>query len=412
MTHEQVEAIAQKHVNEVLAEINEKVQREKERIEAERIERESRAREKAHERELARERVAEEKAEKDRIRAEQKEAKAAEKREKAEAKTAEKKKREDEKAAAKELKAMTKEQVSPLEGFVALGQQRKLDEQAKAAEERERASKEMASEAASQGAVVSGVMEFDKHREKEEMKKEKEAEKEANLRFRRASQDLGNAAGGLLAFDREHEALEAKKHLEEEKDQRNAVVGVLDFDQEQFAAEEDGPSSPKEGVKRIKGWFKDKGKSFGRRLSRAGVGGPIVGDSGPKSPTKPVETEEEEDIYGEQVSITKQDPSKNVAMAKPDMGHAGPVETKHEEPAKTAATEQEDESDDEPAVGPKVSLEPHKTDDDEKDFNEEKNRERNDVVEKPSIRIAAPSSPTGKVSSERSERASRFKEEF
>jgi len=207
--------------------------------------------------------------------------------------------------------------------------------------------------------------------------------------------------------------LEARKHLEEEKDQRNAVTGVLDFNQEQPAAREDDPSSPKEGVKGIKGWFNDKRKSFGRRLSRAGLAGALGGDNGPKSPTNPME-EEEEDIYGEQVSITKEVPLRNVAMERPDVEHAGPVETKHEEPAKPAHAEKEDESDDEPPFGPKVSLEPEMTDDDDEENvnDEEENRERKDVVENPSMGILAPSGPMEKVSSERSERASRFKEEF
>ena len=381
MTHEQVEAIAQKHVNEVLAEINEKVHREKERIEAERIERETRAREKAHERELARERAAEEKAEKDRLKAEQKEAKAAEKKEKAEAKAAEKKKREDEKAAAKGLKAVTKEQAGAVEGVMAFDQQRE-------------------SEAAAQGASVAGIMEFDKHQEKDEMKKENETEKEANTRFRRASQDLGDAVGGVLAFDREHAALEARNDLEEE------------MEQGQQLAEEDDPSSPTDGVKGIKGWFKDKRKSFGRGLSRAGLGGAPGGDSGQKSPTKAVE--EEEDIYGEQVLITKQDSSKNVATAKPAAEHDEPVETKDEEPAKTAAAKTEDEPDDEPAVGPKVFLKPHKLDDDDDEIlnDAEENVEHKGVAENTSMGLPARANPTANVSTERSARASRFKEEL
>ena len=117
MTREQIEAIAQKHVNDVLAEINRKVEREKERIEMERIERESKAREKQLERELARERAAQEKAEKEKARAEQRERKAEEKRIKVEAKQAEKRRREDEKKAQKDLKVFQQEQVVAGEGL-------------------------------------------------------------------------------------------------------------------------------------------------------------------------------------------------------------------------------------------------------------------------------------------------------
>jgi myosin heavy subunit len=111
MTHEQVEAIAQKHVNEVLAEINEKVEREKERIEKERIERETKLREKQEEKDAAREKAAQEKAEKEKIKAEHREQKAEEKRQKEEekrakdeAKAAEKRKKEEELAAEKRKK--------------------------------------------------------------------------------------------------------------------------------------------------------------------------------------------------------------------------------------------------------------------------------------------------------------------
>jgi myosin heavy subunit len=134
MTHEQVEAIAQKHVNEVLAEINEKVEREKERIEKERIERETKSREKQEEKDAAREKAAQEKAEKEKIKAEHREqkaeekrqkeeekrakeeAKAAEKRKKEEELAAEKRKKEEELNAQKELNAVQKEQLALGEG--------------------------------------------------------------------------------------------------------------------------------------------------------------------------------------------------------------------------------------------------------------------------------------------------------
>ena len=223
MTHEQVEAIAQKHVNEVLAEINEKVEREKERIEQERIERETKAREKQHEKDIARDRKAEEK------------------RVKEETKAAEKKKKADEKTAQKELKTVQKEQLAVGEGLAQYDAQK--EKEAEFAERRENLLKERALNQAQteQMAAVGGVLEFDETKEKQAEFAHQYHEKVAQEDVKDAQKELAGAVGGVLEYDdtkakqeefaSQYHDKQAKQELREtEKDLGKTVGGVMEFD--------------------------------------------------------------------------------------------------------------------------------------------------------------------------------------
>ena len=270
MTYEEVEAIARKHVNEVLAEINEKVEREKERIETERIEKETKLREKQHEKELARERAAEEKAEKERIKSEQREQKAEEKRIKTETKLAEKKKKEDEKIAQKELKVIQKEQLAVGEGLALYDAQN--DVEAELAHRREEAAKDRASDEAQgdQLAAVGGVLEFDAQKNQEEFHKEVEENIQAGRELAEVRQDQAAAVGGVLEHDAQKDQEAYRKHVEEkvaagrelaeaQNEQTRAVEVVPHLDK---ALDDDAKG------KGIKFWLKEKKDKIGRRLVR------------------------------------------------------------------------------------------------------------------------------------------------
>jgi hypothetical protein len=286
MTHEQVEAIAQKHVNEVLAEINEKVEREKERIEAERVDKETKARDKQHEKDLARERAAEEKAEKDRIKAEQREQKAEEKRVKEEAKAAERKKKEDalaEQRAAvvtekkkkddeKKLKAVQAEQLAAAEGL----QQYDKQKETEAEEAKEGALKEVTGE---QGAAVEGVLEYDHD-------KEVEAEQAKEEALNEVTGEQGGAVEGVLQHDHDKDNEETRKEAVEAT-YTATKTGDTPIESPPTDAKPDADDDVKSG--RIKSWFKSK---VGRRLSRNAQ------DIG-TSPSKSQGNAADEDIYGE-----------------------------------------------------------------------------------------------------------------
>lgn len=335
MTHEQVEAIAQKHVNEVLAEINEKVEREKERIEQERLEREARQREKEAEKQAAREKAAEEKAEKEKLKQEQREHKAEEKRIKEEAKMAEKKKKEEAKTAQKELKQVTKEQLAVGEGIVQYdAEKEKEGELAK-----ERALNEVTGD---QTHAVEGVLQYDAEKDKEAEIKGIQERVQKQKMSDEASRDQAHAVEGVLQDDSEKDEEEFRKFVDERAKANETLNGGA-RDQAQAAEVGLNPDTaldddPAKGG-RIKSWFKEK---IGRRLSRHGD--ESSGPSGPSaSPQKPsisspiaqeskAEDEEEEDLYGTQNPIAsnwrsidptssskpREDSLRNVALAKPD----------------------------------------------------------------------------------------------
>jgi Eisosome protein 1 len=350
MTHEQVEAIAQKHVNEVLAEINEKVEREKERIETERIDKETKAREKQHEKDLARERAAEEKAEKDRIKAEQREQKAEEKRVKEEAKAAERKKKEDalaEQRAAvaaekkrkddeKKLKVVQAEQLAAAEGLQQYDKQKETEPE----EAKEGALKEVTGE---QGAAVEGVLEYDHDKEVEAEEANEEALKEV-------TGEQGGAVEGVLQYDHDKDNEAPKEAVETANQTSNVPLESPPAD-----AKPDADDDAKGG--RIKSWFKSK---VGRRLSRNAQ------DIG-TSPSKYGGNAADEDIYGEkpkqpiiasnwtdgqipadpnistEESVPRADSLKEVALAKHETSDSHEIEHVHATHETVPDTVDEDE---------------------------------------------------------------------
>ena len=370
MTHEQIEAIAQKHVNEVLAEINEKVEREKERIETERIEKETRLREKQHEKDLARERAAEEKAEKDRIRSEQREQKAEEKRHKTESKLAEKKKREDEKIAEKESKALHNEQLAVGEGLGQLDVQN--DNETELAHRREEAGKDRAADKTQgdQGAGVDRVSEFDAQKDPETYRKRVEKQLQAGHEWADVREDQAAAVGRVSEHDTPKDQKAYRKRVEE-KPGPELVNAQNERGRDAEAVLHPNTALDDAKGKGIKSWLKEKKNKIGKRLSRHAL---------PESPTKAEsneleeeededeEEEEEEDLYGEQLPMAsnwretpnaREDSLRNVALAKHEDSN---VKGKEREPVEQASAEREvertEESGDEEFKDAKENFEP------------------------------------------------------
>jgi Eisosome protein 1 len=357
MTHEQVEAIAQKHVNEVLAEINEKVERERARIETEKIERETRLREKEHEKELARERAAEDKAEKDRIKAAERERKAEERRIKTESKIAEKKKKEEEKIAAKELKAVQREQLAVAEGSAQDNVQKHVEETLARRKEEAGGERALDDVQSDQADVVDGVLRYDAE-ENQEMRKEIEERVNAH-----------------------HELAEVVLHPDTALD--DDVMGHG-----------------------IKSWLKEKKEKIGRRLSRAiAPESPTKHDSKEEdqhreqSPKTSTEKEGEEDLYGEHLPVVskwedstgaREDSPRNVALAK------------HEDAENIERKTQE-----QPATGDHEVSKHGGTE--ENDDDEFKDAEEEVEPEEPATSAFGIMKESRKLSGER---GSRFKEEF
>ena len=438
MTHEQVEAIAQKHVNEVLAEINEKVEREKERIEQERIERETKAREKQHEKDIARDRKAEEK------------------RIKEETKAAEKKKKADEKTAQKELKTVQKEQLAVGEGLAQYDAQK--EKEAELAERRENLRKERALNQAQteQMAAVGGVLEFDEMKEKQEEFARQYHEKQAQQELKETEKDLGKAVGGVMEFDAQkdkeaafhHQVEEAQKQRElttAQKEQAAAVGGVLEFDQQkeneavrkqaverskanqelaQAASEQahaaevvlhpDTALDDDSKRHKLKSWLKEKKDKIGKRLSR-GAGeseSPVITPttSPTKKEVKPAEEEEEEeDIYGSQPLATtnwsgsdqpRETSLKDVALAKTDEPERPKTtDTEGQEPKHSVPLEINDLSAYKSAGYEDVVTDDEKYDDAEEELGEDPGTSSRLGVKDEGRKVS-------------SERGSRFKEEF
>ena len=369
MTHEQVEAIAQKHVNEVLQEINEKVKREKERIEAEAAERERIRAEKASEKAQKAAEKAAEKAEKDRIKAAVKEAKAEQKREKMEATVAEKKRKEEEKTAQKELKNVTREQAGVPEGLAEYDAVKDKEAAVKAEkEEKEKEEKEkegMLNEVqGEQAAVVSGLLEFDKEKEEEHTaRKEMLAEVEG---------EQPRPVEGVMAFDQQKEDEQHEKEAVEhakmedllhqtEAEQAAAATGLEEDDksheivENRINYEEPLASAQAEarGSHGLRNWFKEK---IGRRTSRNAQDLPPAptttttaavaeGTTDTRPTTGTSKHTEEEDIYGAQPIIAsnwteankpRDDSLRNVALAthsdtQPSRLHEGGVSAGEDE---------------------------------------------------------------------------------
>lgn len=385
MTREQVEAIAQKHVNEVLAEINEKVERERERIDRERIEREAKIREKQQGKELARERAAEEKVERERIKAEQREQKAEQKRLKDEAKAAEKK-RKEEKHAQRESKAAQKDQLTT--GLVESDAQKDSEAEFAHRNEESGTARALAEAQDDPMAVVAGVLQRDSQKDQEESAKKGEEKTHT-------SSELAEREGGNHRNQLEDVAKPGKE-------QASAIA--------EQARVADAPVYPNHILEddskghKLKSWLKEKREKFGRRLSRHTPGGePIL------SPTKEDKGKAKEpfddDLYGQQLPSSshkhetdmRDDSLKNVALAKPE-----------DEPGQTASAEDSDvEEIQDVANYMNVSIVPPTFTDESGD---EEFKDADSKLEGP-----ANSSPTvkgeeGKMVS--SERVSRFKEEF
>jgi hypothetical protein len=304
MSREQIETIAQKHVNEVLAEINEKVEREKERIEQERIERETKLREKQHEKELARERAAEEKAEKERIKAEQREQKAEEKRLKQEAKDAERKRKADEKAAQKELKTTQKVLVMGEEGIVEHDVQKGKEAEIPPQKEGSAKDEELDETQGDHAPARPDITQDDEEEKFEDAVAEVEdLPKEEDIKD--GQTDEGQALDKTGTDD------------DFEQIQKEEAIATSGPSQSQIEPVPHPDTSQEDDTKRgkIKSWLLDKKEKIGRRLSRA----PETTPSKPTPiiPTQAIETEphepaedrneaegdrdwEEEDIYGAQ----------------------------------------------------------------------------------------------------------------
>jgi colicin import membrane protein len=201
MTHEQVEAIAQKHVNEVLAEINEKVEREKERLA----------------------KIAEEK------------------RAKEEARAAEKKRKADEKAAQKEWKAVAKEQLAVGEGLAQYDAQK--DKEAELAARRDNLIKERALNQVEHelADAVGGVMDYDDIREKRAEYARQVDEKEKQQTLDKTQKELAGAVTGVMEHDYIQDKRAEYAHQVDEKEKEqvldsaqkdlgSAVGGVMEFD--------------------------------------------------------------------------------------------------------------------------------------------------------------------------------------
>ena len=441
MTYEQVEAIAQKNVDEVLAEINEKVQREKERIETERIERETKLREKQHEKDLARERAAEEKAEKDRIKSEQREQKAEEKRIKTETKLAEKKKKEDEKIAQKELKAVQKEQLAVGEGVDQYDAQK--DPEAELTHRQEEAAKHRALDEAQgdQVGAVNGLLEFGAQKDQEEFRKNVEDKTHVGRELAEIQEDQRASVGGVLGFDTQNDQ-EAYRKLFQKKPQTDGELAEVQedqaasagspleynaqkdqeayhkrFEEKQAAGSElaeaqdeqsrvaevlhpDTTSDDEAKGKGIKSWLKEKKDKIGKRLGR---------HISPESPTKleskepeeeEEEEEEEEDLYGEQLPMTsnwreaphtREDSLRNIALAKHEHLDVAGGKMEEREPVEQASAQHEVE---------------HTEESGDEEFND---AEENFEPKEPAGTSLAVKEEPRKLSSER---GSRFKEEF
>lgn len=281
MTHEQVEAIAQKHVNEVLAEINEKVEREKERIEKERIERETKLREKQEEKDAAREKAAQEKAEKEKIKAEHREQKAEEKRQK-----------EEEKRAKEEAKAAEK---------------RKKDEELAA--EKRRKEEELAAE-----------------------RKRKEDELNAQKELNAVQKEQLALGEGVLQHDAQMEQKESAQSEPKASSEGLAEAVQANTGVNPETVDEDGKG------KGIKSWFKTK---VGRRLSRNAQDMEPAPATASGSKT---ESKSKEDLYGTfpvasnwiEPSRPREESLRDVALAKhtddvPSETHEEPVEEEDHE---------------------------------------------------------------------------------
>jgi len=259
MTHEQVEAIAQKHVDEVLAEINEKVEREKERLRL----------------------IAEEK------------------RAKEEAKAAEKKRKADEKAAQKELKTVTKEQLAIGEGLAQYDAQKDKEAEAARKSHEKQARKELKEAGKDLGAAVGGVMEFDKHREEEDAYRNHMEELHRQRTLEEAEKDQAAAVGGVIQYDHEKDEEAARKEAVE-RHKANVELKKATAQQAQAAEVVLHPDTALDDDSKrhkFKSWLKDTKDKVARRLS-------VSKENYESSTTSPVKKEskidDDEDIYGTQ----------------------------------------------------------------------------------------------------------------
>jgi len=463
MTRDQVEAIAQKHVNEVLAEINEKVEREKERIEMERIERETKLREKQHEKELARERAAEEKAEKEKIKAEQKEQKAEEKRLKDEAKAAEKKRKADEKQAQKDLKTVQKEQLGTGEGLVQYDAQK--DKEAEIAERKEAVAKNIALNKAEgeQMAAVGGVIEYDQQKDRQEAVIQAAKDAQAERELETAEGEQREAVGGVIEFDQQKEVEDFRKGVEERvqanrelaeagAEQRAAVGGVIDFDQQkdqealrksidqkvqankelaQAQAEQANAAEvvlnpdtalddDKKGGVRVLSWFRDKGSKLGKRLSRLGSPDAESRNKSTAVGNNKDEDDDDEDLYGEQLTpaidrdaVMRDDSLRKVALAQAD---EPPKEAEVHEAEKSEEEKEAEHVDEAYAIPDSQEIDEPGAEEGEEEGEEEgfddAPEEIKDEVPEPASSSLTPKDEAGGMRKVSSEKGSFFKEEF